>query len=81
MNGILLDSHYFQVFIIHSKHNQIANFQQEYFQRLLQEEQEMNQRLRTQQIRKETEFGQQHSTPATIDNNSQSEQNQNNQNL
>jgi hypothetical protein len=39
------------------KHTQIANFQENYFQRLLEEEQQMNEFLKKQKLLKEEQFG------------------------
>ncbi len=39
------------------KHTQIANFQENYFQHLLEEEQKMNERLEKQKLLKEEQFG------------------------
>jgi hypothetical protein len=39
------------------KHTQIANFQENYFQHLLEEEQQMTERLKKQKILKEEQFG------------------------
>jgi hypothetical protein len=39
------------------KHTQIANFQENYFQHLLEEEQKMNERLKKQKLLKEEQFG------------------------
>jgi hypothetical protein len=39
------------------KHTQIANFQENYFQHLLAEEQEMTERLKKQKLLKQEQFG------------------------
>ncbi len=39
------------------KHTQIANFQENYFQHLLAEEQEMTARLKKQKLLKQEQFG------------------------
>jgi hypothetical protein len=41
------------------KHTQIANFQENYFQQLLQEEQQMTERLKKQKLLKQEQFGSQ----------------------